>query len=115
MKRRRTRSRTNHFHKIVSSHANEVKIDKSEFEFDLFWSIQDGTVVKVDNLVDVYSRYSNTKNMKVLVSQFGKKRVINIMKRNRKANWLAYKRNMEIINDSSTKSITSKNLAPFVI
>lgn len=100
----------------ISSHLIKVKIDKSIFEFDLFWSVRDGSLVDIDTLINIYSQYSNTKNMKALVSKFGKNRVIRIMKANKKSNSvIAYNNNMSIINDTSTKIFTSKDLMPFEI
>jgi len=64
---------------------------------------------KILTLMNVYSQYSNTQNMKSLVNLFGKERVVSVMQRNKKDS------NIEIINDTATQNFTSKNFAPFII
>lgn len=96
----------------------QTQIDKSMFEFDLFWSIKDGSLVDIDTLINIYSQYSNTQNMKALVALFGKEKVLAVIESQDNVSdehKIAHKINIGIINDTTTENFTSKNLTPFTV
>lgn len=96
----------------------QIKIDKSMFEFDLFWSVEDGSLVDIDTLINVYSQYSNTKNMKALVALFSKEKVLSVIESQDNLSdkhKIAHKINIGIINGTTTENFTSENLAPFTV
>ncbi|MBE0515120.1 hypothetical protein [Sulfurimonas sp.] len=96
----------------------QIKIDKSMFEFDLFWSIEDGSLIDIDTLINVYSQYSNTKNMKALVALFSKEKVLSVIESQdilSDEHKIAHKINIGIINGTTTENFTSENLAPFTV
>jgi hypothetical protein len=107
-----------YIYKTLHIKKTQIKINKSVFEFDLFWSIKDGSSIDIDTLINVYSQYSNTKNMKALVSLFGKEKVLSVIEsqdNESDEHKIAHKINIGIINGTTTENFTSKNLAPFTI
>jgi len=114
-KAKASRRKYNNFNARTFIYQEAINIEKSLFEFDLFWSIQNGTLVNIDILINIYSQYSNTKNMKVLVSLFGKKRVLSVIRANNYDHKIAHKMNISIINNNVTKKIIANNFAPFII
>jgi hypothetical protein len=114
-KAKASRRKYNNFNARTFIYQEAINIDKSLFEFDLFWSIQNGTLVNIDTLINIYSQYVNTQNMKALVSLFGKKRVLSVIRANDYDHQRAHKKNISIINDNATKKITANDFAPFII
>ncbi|WP_321778640.1 hypothetical protein [Sulfurimonas sp.] len=115
MKQTKLKRRKKHFNNAVPLNAVGIKLDKSVFEFDLFWSVRDGKKLPIDSIIFIYSQYLSTKNMKALVMLFGKKRVLKILRRSTNEHERACKINIAIVNNTIKRKYTAYDFAPCII
>ena len=64
---------------IFDENVKELPLNKKWFSFDLFWSTQNGHILKVENIVVVYMDRSSQINTDKLCELFGEERIVNII------------------------------------
>lgn len=61
---------------VYKNSEKTVRLDKSMFSYDLFWSVGDGAEVKVDTLIGKYIESPRFKDVAALYHLFGYRRVL---------------------------------------
>jgi len=67
----------------ISPKTQNIKLNKKLFNKDLLWSRENGSVMSIKNIISIYLNTPNQDDIKTLLNQFGEKRVLNVLHKNR--------------------------------
>ena len=66
-----------------SPNTRTIKLSKKQVSQDLLWSREEGSDIKINNLISVYLNTPNQKDIAKLIELFGEKRVREILNKNK--------------------------------